>query len=55
MGMTIKAQLEMVCEEVAKLEWINRALRQQMQFNENRLAELDKDLYRLKELEDGSN
>ncbi len=35
---------KVLIEEMAYLEWINRALKQQIQINENRLAEIDKEL-----------
>lgn len=35
---------KMFIEEMAYLEWINRALKYQIQINENRLAEIDKEL-----------
>lgn len=55
MGMNNQSKLNMVCEEVTKLEWINRALRLQISFNENRLAELDKDLWELRKAKNGND
>ena len=49
MGISNDSQLKLVCEEIATLEWINRALMKQISKNENRLAELDKKLWELKE------
>lgn len=37
-------RLKIIIEEAAYLEWINRALRKQINLNENRLAEIDKEL-----------
>lgn len=55
MGISNQSKLDMVCEEVTKLEWINRALKQQISFNENRLAELDKDLWELRKAKNGND
>lgn len=37
-------KLKVLIEEMTYLEWINRALKQQIQINENRLAEINKEL-----------
>ena len=39
---TNNPKLKIIIEEAAYLEWINRALRKQININENRLAEIDK-------------
>ena len=39
-----ESRLKMLCEEAAELEWINRAISNQLNKNANRLAEIDKEL-----------
>ena len=39
-----KPKIKVLIEEMTYLEWITRALKQQIQINENRLAEIDKEL-----------
>ena len=41
---TNNPKLKIIIEEAAYLEWINRALRKHININENRLAEIDKEL-----------
>jgi hypothetical protein len=41
---TDNPKLKVLIEEITYLEWINRALKQQIQINENRLAEIDKEI-----------
>lgn len=38
-----------LCDEVAKLEWINRALKQQIKFNEFRMVEISGQILEMKE------
>ena len=44
MGNNFQNEEEMakICDEVSRLEWINRALRQQIEFNEIRMRELSR-------------
>ena len=44
MGNNFQNEEEMakICDEVTKLEWINRALRRQIEFNEIRMRELSR-------------
>ena len=35
-------EMAKVCDEITKLEWINRALKKQIEFNEKRLKELSR-------------
>lgn len=46
-------EIQALNEEVDDLHWINRAIRKQLQTNQNRLNEIDKILAKEKEKENG--
>ena len=50
-----QGEIEMICEEMKELSWMNRAMKHQIAINENRIYELDNRLAKLQEKSDGKD